>query len=122
MSDAELNEKEYKKYCTNRKTMRGPRPKLTGCGMANSREDRMKAWIYRKEVPNDDIVRMMFCDAIGVMIEKTMEKHDYKFNGKIYRQKQGGAIGMDLTGVIADIYMCEWDKKMMQIMTDRGYD
>ena len=29
---------------------------------------------------------------------------------------------MDLTGVIADIYMCEWDKKMMQIMNDKGYE
>ena len=39
------------------------------------------------------------------MIEKTMEMHDYEFDGKIYRQLKGGAIGMDLTGVMADIYI-----------------
>ena len=49
------------------------------------------------------IIRKMFYDAIGKMIEKTMELHDYKFDNKIYRQMKGGAIGMDLTGVIADI-------------------
>ena len=47
------------------------------------------------------------------MIAKTMRLHDFKFNGKIYRQKKGGAIGIDLTGVIADVYMCEWDKVFM---------
>ena len=40
------------------------------------------------------------------MIEKTKEMHDYMFDRKIYGQIKGGAIGMDLTGVIADIYMC----------------
>ena len=51
------------------------------------------------------IVREMFCDAIGIMIKKTMEMHDYKFDSKVYRQLKGGAIGIDLTGVIADIYI-----------------
>ena len=42
--------------------------------------------------------------------------HDFQFDGHIYRQLKGGAIGMDLTGVIADIYMCEWDRQLIELM------
>ena len=53
---------------------------------------------------------------------KTMKLHDFKFDGKIYRQKIGGAIGMDLTEELADVYICEWDNKFKSKMRDRGYD
>ena len=38
------------------------------------------------------------------MIEKTMSPHDYIFDEQIIRRKGGGSIGLDLTGVVADIY------------------
>ena len=47
-----------------------------------------------------------------------MSVHDFMFGGKIYRQLSGGAIGMDLTGVLADVYLCEWDKQLMQGMIE----
>ena len=121
MNDAEWEMKEYKDYCPTRKNKKGPKPKLTGSGTSNNREVRMKAWIFKKEKPDDRVVRKMFCDALGIMIKKTMEMHDYKYDKRIFRQVKGGAIGMDLTGVIADIYMCEWDKKMIESMVERGY-
>ena len=43
-----------------------------------------------------------------------MSLHDYVFNGDIIRQKEGGSIGLDLTGVVADIYMCHWDALFQQ--------
>ena len=45
----------------------------------------------------------MFARAVRIMIEKVMSLHDYVFDGKIIRQKMGGSIGLDLTGVVADI-------------------
>ena len=74
------------------------------------------------EEPESMTVREMFCDALGCMIVKAMKLHDFKFDGQIYRQKEGGAIGMDLRGVIADVYMCEWDKEFKNKMSDRGYE
>ena len=47
-----------------------------------------------------------------------MSLHDYVFDGKIIRQKGGGSIGLDLTGVVADIYMCYWDKIFKQKLLD----
>ena len=52
------------------------------------------------------------------MIVKTMSLHDFRFDGKVYRQRRGGSIGLDLTGVISDIYMCEWDKALIQAMEE----
>ena len=60
----------------------------------------------------------MFCEAISVMISKTMRNHDYRVEEQIYRQVEGGSIGMDLTGVVADIYMIEWDKKLLRKMEE----
>ena len=30
-----------------------------------------------------------------------MKSHDFTFDGKIYRQRSGGSIGLDLTGVLS---------------------
>ena len=122
MNDEEIEQTEYKKFCPVRRTKKGPNPKFTCSGTSNKEENRMNAWIFEKEEPDDTIVRGMFCDAIGIMIKKTMEMHDYKFDSKVYRQLKGGAIGMDLTGVIADIYMCEWDKMLMEKIKNEGYE
>ena len=34
------------------------------------------------------------------------------FKGRIYRQEEGGSIGLDLTGVISEIYMSWWDSEL----------
>ena len=58
----------------------------------------------------------MFCKAIEVMIVQTMSHHDFQFDGEIRRQSSGGSIGLDLTGVLSDIYMCTWDKQLLELM------
>ena len=45
-----------------------------------------------------------------------MSLHDYVFDGNIIRQKGGGSIGLDLTGVVADIYMDYWDEKFKEVL------
>ena len=56
----------------------------------------------------------MFCLAVKCMIKVTMGAHDFYFDGEIYRQTSGGSIGLDLTGVISDIYMCHWDEVLLE--------
>ena len=38
------------------------------------------------------------------------------FQGRIYRQEEGGSIGLDLTGVVADIYMSWWDGQLFVLL------
>ena len=47
-----------------------------------------------------------------------MSLHEFAFDGKIIRQKSGGSIGLDLTGVVADIYICHWDELFKQKLLD----
>ena len=48
------------------------------------------------------------------MIVHVMSLHDFHFDSVIYRQRTGGSIGLDLTGVVSDIYMEEWDTQLIQ--------
>ena len=43
-----------------------------------------------------------------------MRMHDFQFDSTIYRQETGGSIGLDLTGVISDVYMCYWDRELIR--------
>ena len=54
------------------------------------------------------------------MIEKTISLHDYVFDGDIIRQKSVGSIGLDLTGVVADMYMGHWDNIFIKRLSEKG--
>ena len=48
--------------------------------------------------------------AIGEMVHQCMDNHYFKFGEHVYRQRDGGAIGSDLTGEIARLFMLLWDR------------
>ena len=54
----------------------------------------------------------MIALAIGVLVIETISNHAYQYNSKIFKQEEGGAIGLELVGVVANIYMCWWDKQL----------
>ena len=56
------------------------------------------------------------------MVVKTLSLHDYSFNGKIIRQEKGGAIGLDLVGVISSIYMDDWDNRVIEVLKKEDND
>jgi hypothetical protein len=58
--------------------------------------------------------RKLFVEAIRVVLKTLLETHTYNFAGEIRRQKEGGAIGMELTGVVAQIFMVWWDRQLTE--------
>ena len=42
------------------------------------------------------------------------ENHVYGFNNRIYKQLQGGATGLRLTGLLARVHMDQWSRKMQE--------
>ena len=58
--------------------------------------------------------RTMLGKAIEIMIKTGMENHVYRFHNKIRIQKKGGPIGLALTGEVADCYMLNWDRKILE--------
>ena len=55
----------------------------------------------------------MFVEAMRVVLKALLETHVYEFAGEMRRQTKGGPIGMELTGVIAQIFMVWWDRQFV---------
>ena len=91
-------------------------------GLETGIDKRLGPWKYNNIEPPDALKKKMFCRAIKIMITKTMSLHDYVFDGKIIRQREGGSIGLDLTGEVADIYMCHWDELFLQRLSANNID
>ena len=64
----------------------------------------------------------MLAKAIEVAINATMKSHVYKFDGEIKQQKEGGAIGLELTGELAGVFMSWWDKELKKRLKEDGMD
>ena len=49
--------------------------------------------------------KVLVAKAIMIGIETSFSEHVYKFNGDLYKQMEGGAIGVRLTGEVARVIM-----------------
>jgi hypothetical protein len=70
-------------------------------------------WLKPKRIPTDNEERSMFGKALEIMLIACMNNHVYQFEDKVKIQKEGGPIGLKLTGEIADCLMIDWDKKLL---------
>ena len=116
LTDEEIKQNQIEEYCPTRLSNRGRPPTFTASGSDTDIDKRLGPWVYKNTTPSENEKKKMFCMAVRIMIEKTMSLHDYVFNGDIIRQKGGGSIGLDLTGVVADIYMDHWDAEYVKIL------
>ena len=114
MDEEDLIREGVVEYCPRRRTLVGHPPEFQASGVSDDESKKFGPWIFPTVPPNDEITRLLFCLAIECMIQVTMSLHDFQFNGVIYRQRTGGSIGLDLTGIIADVYMCHWDKEFIK--------
>ena len=111
-TDGELRQLELNSTCPERQSRRGPRPNITGCGTEENKEKRHKPWIFPDiSQVEEQIKRRMLVEAMKVVLKTLLESHTYDFASEIRRQKEGGAIGMELTGVVAQIFMVWWDRE-----------
>jgi hypothetical protein len=53
-----------------------------------------------------------------------MSNRTYNFNGETLLQKEGGPIGLELTGAIARVFMLSWDRRFLTRVENmaRGFD
>ena len=66
-----------------------------------------------KRVPTAKEERKLFGKALEMLLVTCMDNHLYQFANEVRIQKQGGPIGLKLTGEIADCLMIYWDKKLL---------
>ena len=67
-----------------------------------------------------NIQRVMVNESLKVALTIIMKNHVYNFNNEMRKQNEGGAIGMDLTGTIANIFMTWWDKELLKKLNALG--
>ena len=120
LDDDMIRSKGLWRFCPKRRCMVGRPPTFTSSGSVTDREERFKSWKFRKVKPCVDIIRKMFCEAIRILVRETISNHAFQFNGNIFKQEIGGAIGLELVGVVANIYICWWDRHLIQLMNDRN--
>ena len=121
LTDNQLRRKQLDSYAPVRRTRRGRPPLFTASGSDLNCETRMGPWNFDGcTEPDEEDTRKMWCEAIEVLVIQTMKNHCYKFDGKLYRQEEGGSIGLDLTGVMAAIYMSWWDGQLVVLLRENG--
>ena len=51
----------------------------------------------------------MLTEALKIVLTTLMKNHVYDFKNELRKQKEGGAIGVDLTGELAKVFMTGYD-------------
>ena len=116
-TENQLIDKGIQDYCTTRKHTRGQKPKITANGAEISREKRFEPWnLPKKKVGPEDgeIKKKLITEALRIAIKFIMKNHAYTFDNKIYKQENGGAIGVELTGDLAKVFMVWWARQLQQ--------
>ena len=72
--------------------------------------------------PDERNRRVMLREAMVIVLTVIMKNHVYSFNNVLRRQKEGGAIGMDITGELADVFMVWWDKEILKKLRSSAMD
>ena len=76
--------------------------------------EKVNAWKFLTLEPNKKQIKAMFAKAISVAVEVSMNNHLYKFNNETRLQTEGGSIGVDLTGELAEMQMLIWGNTLKQ--------
>ena len=88
---------------------------MTGCGMMEREEDRFKPWIFPDTLGMDDCTKKkLLTEALRIVLLTLLRTHIYEFAGSLKLQKEGGPIGMEITGVVAQVFMVWWDRQLKQ--------
>ena len=102
----------------------GPKPGVTGkdpLGKEKEGEEEVQ-WAFPSREPTSLEKRKLFGACLEIGVRKSFALHLYQFGGKIYRQTDGGPIGMRLAGSVARVVMAEWGSRMMSIMKENNIE
>ena len=109
----ELEKHTITQYCATRKNT-GKNPTITGCGMKEKEDERWKSWNKPATKPGEEDLRRMIAYALGVAMRTVLKNHIFRFDDKVRKQANGGAIGVKAAGDVATLFMTWWDKAFLE--------
>ena len=104
MNDKQINECDFREYIP----MRKKKLKKTDTS------DHVDPWLFEKVSENEHYRKLMFSEVIAIAVRLVMNNHVYKFDDQIRVQKDEGGMGVELTGVLADLKMLRWGEKLQE--------
>ena len=96
---------------TSKRAMQGPDDKEDdgeGTTARGRRRAAVESWLPPQRLPTEEERKSMFSMAVIAGVMGVMDNHCYRFNGQTRRQADGGSIGNQLTGEVADVVMAWW--------------
>ena len=78
------------------------------------RKIKIDKWEFNEE-PNEEQRMKMISGMIKIAIETSMKNHLYRFDGKVFRQSDGGPIGDELSQAVARLIMIWWDNEFIRL-------
>ena len=109
------------RFCPRRKTNRGRPPTITGSAVDENRTKRYQPWLPPVEQQDEITTRKMFMEAMKVVLLFIMKNHLYTLDNQIKLMTEGGPIGLELTGVLAQFFMVWWDRQMVGLRVYKRY-
>ena len=119
-SKEELTTAGVVKECPKRRSNRGLKPTITASGIKTEKAQRYGPWIFPNKEPTKTETKVMLKEALKIALEIVLKNHIYTYDGVNRKQTSGGAIGLELTGVIAEIFMTWWDKELIKRTGELG--
>ena len=116
----EIRQMGLERVTPKRRYLKGTKPGVTGVGPLGKNSDDEFQWVFPEVEPTDLEKRKLFAACLEIGIRKAFALHLYQFGGRIYKQTDGGPIGMRLAGSVARIVMAEWGERMLKIMKDNS--
>ena len=86
----------------------GKKPGITTPEVLNRGDKVIPKFVPPVRQPTPDEKRLMVSIALKRLVLASLKNHIFSFNGKIYHQTSGGAIGDRLVGVLGDIMGSFW--------------
>ena len=99
-----------------RRCRTGSRPSVSGKGPLGEERGDQKQWLFPSVVLTKEEKRGILAEVMKIVSELMFETHLYTFNGKVYKQKKGGPIGLRGTCALARLVMCSWDRVWKELL------
>ena len=81
------------------------RPTITASCIETREKDIFAPWRPARRDPTEVESRLVLKEALRIGLSVVMHNHTYVFESTIRRKDEGGAIGLDLTGMLTQVFM-----------------
>ena len=87
---------------------------------ADKSTDKYELWEFSDTKPSKSVIKHLNAESVYIATKLMMDNHMYKFSNDIRVQDNSGSIGVEFTGVAAEIHMLKWCQKFCQKMQELG--